>query len=1267
MPSKNSSDFFNGLVFGFDVGTGSIGYAVRRGAKFLDVGVLICPENTNDLEDQRNNRRQRRTLDHRLGRRDWFAESLAVILDLKLHQGTRLPQSGWRKNEKGGWVPVMPELALPVSLRVDALAGKPLEAEQLFTALVHLIKRRGPANKVPWSKTLAEEQREKDEQIKESASDTIPADQVSTEFETARQKFLSANPSATTYHPAHYLNQLDEQEKRQRKRAWARDLVEAEAKAILEAQNSRFDNKFSEEKEFTDVSGKTRKITVADWLLHGNSFVQIKSEGENKKQFHVFARNYQGRERAPFTFQAARIHNRKPGLDLVEPYDEQGRPRYVLSREHPEYKKWQVEVALLGFRVRDLTSAKTNATTVPSAEALLELREIISRKGELAVDDLQAWVKPYKEKKIFDLVKEQPGLVGEGKGRGRFNIFGLREAIKIIRPLQEEHKAMSKLTPKGQRARKKLKTAEDKADAYVRQYVNYTPKLRFNWKNPDTQVSEPEPLPRALRRYIQEIRDPVVRHRVELFDRMLDGLLEKTKFEGAPVHVIVECVRELEQDVEDAQKAWDKRKNDREQNQIARATLRDMGIVEPTDKDIRKFRLLQECKWKCPYTLERLMQAEFDDLVINRIVPPTDDSRRPSYLKAAYAAMKITEVEHMIPQSTTVCDEWFNLTVTRADTNKAKGDRIPYEFALRDADKDKRNQIIENAEEIFRNSPLKLEVFCSPEARSIIPKRDKLQRTAYIARCLRYVCLLKFGWLSPEDRDPAHDKANDVSRHYLVTNGGLTHRLRKEWGLDELLRETIPSEKWAAMTDLERERALTQGAKIPSDEWKKLDKAKQDEALRARRTKNRQDVRHHALDAMVVSCTAPWAANLTIWAGGWCNLDPEDHSISSIRCPLFGKDDYGQGFQAAAAKILGELKSSLPGADKNTIKHYRSNERHKQVFESQLYGLREKYDGKILDAPVFIVSQKLSELTSESLNPASKGKLIFSEKIREHIASEWKAYTANPKNWQRVLERTQFELEKSKAEALAKSAKPTTVEALNKRLWRVGQWLKEIPNAELWTELQKFLHKEGGALQPKAVFPTDFIVGLRHWLYKTEIRSVQVIAQTKDRDAYVELRAGSKTFWKYKGRYEEMRVFALQPKKTTGKGKYICWLVRPFYKRMKMDSGRLQSSKEAKTAAIPQVCRGLNPVTVFRNGQVVKFKNPAKGMDISHNWIISETTAGNSATNASVVLMPAHLAKSVRDPDNPKKLINLKETEGVQLALNEFMFALGYEPPKKVD
>lgn len=53
MSTKSSSqNFTQGLVFGFDVGTGSIGYAVRRGKDFLDVGVL-CPEETADLKIRR--------------------------------------------------------------------------------------------------------------------------------------------------------------------------------------------------------------------------------------------------------------------------------------------------------------------------------------------------------------------------------------------------------------------------------------------------------------------------------------------------------------------------------------------------------------------------------------------------------------------------------------------------------------------------------------------------------------------------------------------------------------------------------------------------------------------------------------------------------------------------------------------------------------------------------------------------------------------------------------------------------------------------------------------------------------------------------------------------------------------------------------------------------------------------------------------------------------------------------------------------------------
>jgi hypothetical protein len=51
--SLNANPFLTGLVFGFDVGTGSIGYAVRQGSDFKDVGVLICESECSDLSKQK--------------------------------------------------------------------------------------------------------------------------------------------------------------------------------------------------------------------------------------------------------------------------------------------------------------------------------------------------------------------------------------------------------------------------------------------------------------------------------------------------------------------------------------------------------------------------------------------------------------------------------------------------------------------------------------------------------------------------------------------------------------------------------------------------------------------------------------------------------------------------------------------------------------------------------------------------------------------------------------------------------------------------------------------------------------------------------------------------------------------------------------------------------------------------------------------------------------------------------------------------------------
>ena len=132
-PIVSSQDSFKkGLVFGFDVGTGSIGYAVRKGAEFIDVGVLICPEDTNKLDKRRSSRSQRRRLRNRTRVRSWLARQLEEKFSLP---------SPWLKSDEGQII-LKPGLDFarisnPVLLRCEALEGRLEKPEELHAAIVH--------------------------------------------------------------------------------------------------------------------------------------------------------------------------------------------------------------------------------------------------------------------------------------------------------------------------------------------------------------------------------------------------------------------------------------------------------------------------------------------------------------------------------------------------------------------------------------------------------------------------------------------------------------------------------------------------------------------------------------------------------------------------------------------------------------------------------------------------------------------------------------------------------------------------------------------------------------------------------------------------------------------------------------------------------------------------------------------------------------------------------------------------------------------------
>jgi hypothetical protein len=327
-PSSSGMDsFIRGLVFGFDVGTGSIGYAVRKGTEFKDVGVLICPEETNDLSSRRALRRQRRTLRSRKYRRRWFARQLT---DLGLSKPTeqQLKRGDHETTEQF-------ELRTnPIALRVRAL-NEPLEGWQLFIALTHLFKRRG-YTEVPWSNRPAEKE---DAEAKKELG----------EIKKKMTRLADEMKQLGCTYPCQLLAHRKDKCLPQRKEVWPRELLEKEFRDILKTQK----------KSFPKLAAK------ADWLLCGDTR-EVKGQP-------VFFKATEARNPGVLGLRWPRFDNRGPALDALQPLDEQGRPLHVVRKNKEAFIKAQWELAVMNFRVIERATGKLVA---PDSHAISRLREM---------------------------------------------------------------------------------------------------------------------------------------------------------------------------------------------------------------------------------------------------------------------------------------------------------------------------------------------------------------------------------------------------------------------------------------------------------------------------------------------------------------------------------------------------------------------------------------------------------------------------------------------------------------------------------------------------------------------------------------------------------------------------------------------------------------------------------------------------------------------------------------------------------------------------
>lgn len=1085
--SSNSNPFLTGLVFGFDVGTGSIGYAVRRGANFLDVGVLICDSEGSDLSGRRSLRRQRRTLRSKKARRKWFAGELAQLFGLLLHKDgklqTTLPTTAWEKNKKGGWKPKsgFESLLDPISLRFRALNGDKLKPEELQAALTHLFKRRG-YSKVPWAneekatKENAKPKKDEEGEIKKAVAEIAKKlnDKHPCQF-LAEEKIRVGKSPTTNW---------------ARKIYWPREVLQNEFEAIVTAQAKHF----------------PQLVEKKDWLLYGKS--QLKQK--NGKDFHVYFKTLE--HPGVLGLRWPKFENRGPGLDALEPYRKNPKtgawiPQHTLRRNTLLFKEWQLEKGLKDFRVkrRLITSSRSKKEKFepipPPPPALEALRKLWNERGHLWAEDLREWAKNYEGQ--FELRDPDFNLTprNDFSGRARFSKHGMAAIRKAIGEAREKHDAAYLAWEQKFKDKNPKVNEEDIANGYAR-FLTQLASAEASTDNSYARTVAPPPvlvLPhekenpeKAFQRYLNSIRDPQVRHRVELFGHELRRLMKLHSQNQPPDFIIIEMARDLmmNQEQKDAKEAKDKER--RKERDEAAQILRDMGFAPDAD-NIKKFLLAQEAGWRCPFTLQPFCQSDFSKLTITQLVQA---EYRPRFVKEVTSVFERLEVEHLVPRTPVVCNEWYNLTVTLHSTNAQKRKRTPFQWLSVDKDGVPTDldweRTCKNAAERFGASSLKYQIFASPNAAEIAEENAKrsIQQTAYIARCLREACLIIFGkewldWTHGAGRDPRLLPDNPASKRYLTTNGAITARLRDAWHLNEILwpkPQRLNDAEWNKLTE----------------EEKTVLKTKYKEEREARALKNRQDHRHHALDAMVISCALPWLTFKPRIGNqqsddGLCELNAETSEVTKIWNPVF--NDYGFGIKRAAeTKMVSLLKFS---ADRQTdlLRHHKSSQRNAQAFDTKPYGRREKFGGDELGQTLFVARKRLLDLKTSHLDPRNTGGFIFSPLLRKHINQAWIAFTTNEGNWLKVqadwltqFEKEKAELEKKKAELEAAGKKTAKeVKAIRARAARIHK-LHEMENSKNWNELLKFIDKElNPGAEPQARFPSQFVKTLRYQAYNKEI------------------------------------------------------------------------------------------------------------------------------------------------------------------------------------
>lgn len=265
---------------------------------------------------------------------------------------------------------------------------------------------------------------------------------------------------------------------------------------------------------------------------------------------------------------------------------------------------------------------------------------------------------------------------------------------------------------------------------------------------------------------------------------------ELVRAHGKPMLIRVELARDLKNPRAIRERITkDNREREKAREAQKARILSEVGLQRPSRHDIEKALLWDECGGQCPYTGRHI---EFGALF----------GRSPQF-----------DVEHIWPRSRCLDDSFLNKTLCEVKFNRErKKNRTPFEiFGGSGAEWDQALQRVRAFKGDLWARREKLRRFMAEAIDEGFENRH-LSDSRYISRAAAdYLGLLYGG------RVQSNDDGQEVpgTKKIFTPTGGLTSWLRSGWGLNTILAPDV-------------------------EPWEQADK-------------NRQDHRHHAIDALVIA------------------------------------------------------------------------------------------------------------------------------------------------------------------------------------------------------------------------------------------------------------------------------------------------------------------------------------------------------------------------------------------------------------------------------